>query len=75
LERLHQVCNHPFKASFFLSRINTFIKDRYFLPGREHGNLIDVAVTIFDKNVFGNEIKRQIYINCFADSIKIVRIY
>jgi hypothetical protein len=49
------------------------MKDRYFLPSREHGNLIDVAVSIFDKHLFGSAGKKKIYTDSFSKTIKIVR--
>ena len=48
------------------------MQDRYFMPSRENGNLMDVAVAIFDKQLLGQEIKRTMFVDSFVAELGIV---
>lgn len=52
--------------------MDLLFQDRYYLPSRQNGNLIDIAASIFDKHLFGNEIKKKIYLENFAKNIAYV---
>jgi hypothetical protein len=43
------------------------------LPSTDNGNLIDAAVRIFDKHLFGSVIKKKIYLDSFVKAIGVVR--
>ena len=64
---LFRKCSH--QKSFFLFSTSKLIKDRYYLPSKDLGNLSNVAMGVFNHHLLGNPQSKHKVLDYFIRNV------